>query len=346
MCNIAGYIGQKDAAPIIIEMMRKEEGWNAGRFTGYATVCDGKLHTEKVVGSLDILLKKTGAASAPGNVGIIHSRTPGDKREDFQWSHPFLGQGDRHAYVYNGSMGMFKGWSDDFLKTLHQRFKSEGHTFRSELPANKPSAFGDVTLHSSELRSHYASKLIDDGMDAVDAMNKVCCDIPTEIVALMVTPEEPDCIFYSKTSYPMFLGIAPHGTYLATTPQVFPDDTESIRFLNNMTGGRVYCDRYTTKHFHFPHCKLVEITPEFWTRAYEVCVTKLQQQPSTYRELATEVRKVFEEENRGRLRADGAVTYSILYDLEKAGKIQKTVTMIPGQSEKTPAPLFYANWVD
>ena len=56
MCNIAGYVGTKPAAPILIEMMRREEGWDAGFYTGIATVSGGKLYTDKVVGDLDHLL--------------------------------------------------------------------------------------------------------------------------------------------------------------------------------------------------------------------------------------------------------------------------------------------------
>ena len=77
MCNIAGYIGTKQAAPILIEMIRAQEGLNAGFYTGIATLHEGRIHYRKLVGNLDDLLSKTDAASLPGNIGIIHSRTPG-----------------------------------------------------------------------------------------------------------------------------------------------------------------------------------------------------------------------------------------------------------------------------
>ena len=35
MCNIAGYIGKKQASPILIDMMRREEGYPATRFGIY-----------------------------------------------------------------------------------------------------------------------------------------------------------------------------------------------------------------------------------------------------------------------------------------------------------------------
>ena len=56
MCNIAGYIGARPAAPILIEMLRAQEGLNAGFYTGIATLHEGVIHYRKVVGNLSDLL--------------------------------------------------------------------------------------------------------------------------------------------------------------------------------------------------------------------------------------------------------------------------------------------------
>jgi len=85
MCNIAGYVGTKPAAPILIDMLRREEGWDSGYYTGMVTLHDGKLHHAKQTGDLALLLHATNAASLPGTIGLIHGRSPsggGDKKED------------------------------------------------------------------------------------------------------------------------------------------------------------------------------------------------------------------------------------------------------------------------
>ena len=74
MCIIAGYSGNKNAAPILIEMMKKEEFVDGGLSTGIATIHEGKLYYRKVVGDVDTLLRETDALSLPGTTGIIHSR--------------------------------------------------------------------------------------------------------------------------------------------------------------------------------------------------------------------------------------------------------------------------------
>ncbi|MBO5217867.1 MAG: glutamine--fructose-6-phosphate aminotransferase, partial [Clostridia bacterium] len=66
MCVIAGYIGSRPAAPILIEMLRRQEGIGGGFFTGIATVHEGKLHNAKLTGDLARLEAHTEAASLPG----------------------------------------------------------------------------------------------------------------------------------------------------------------------------------------------------------------------------------------------------------------------------------------
>ena len=115
MCNIAGYAGTKPAAPILIEMMKKQEGRLGGYYTGIATVHEGKIYYAKLTGDVDRLVALTNALSLPGTVGIIHSRSKsggGDK-----WAHPFVGRSPdgsepKIAYVANGASGFFNRSED------------------------------------------------------------------------------------------------------------------------------------------------------------------------------------------------------------------------------------------
>ena len=50
MCNIAGYSGSKQAAPILLEMLRKQQAYDGDVCTGVATIHEGKLHYRKIVG--------------------------------------------------------------------------------------------------------------------------------------------------------------------------------------------------------------------------------------------------------------------------------------------------------
>ena len=103
MCNIAGYVGNRDAAPILIEMMRREEGFAGGYYTGLATLDCGVIHHRKLTGNLSDLLAKTDSESLPGKIGIIHSRSKSGGGDAF--AHPFCNFRDNEAtlaYVANG----------------------------------------------------------------------------------------------------------------------------------------------------------------------------------------------------------------------------------------------------
>ena len=108
MCNIAGYVGTKPAAPILIDMLRREEGFGGGYYTGIATIHEGKLHYAKLTGDVQRLVDLTEAASLPGTVGIIHGRSNSGGGDE--WAHPFIGMRDGvpvQAYAGNGITGCF-----------------------------------------------------------------------------------------------------------------------------------------------------------------------------------------------------------------------------------------------
>src|SRR5690554_4670985 len=106
MCNIAGYVGYRRAAPILIEMMKKQEGFGGGYYTGIATLHENKLYYAKVVGGVSELLKNTDAENLPGTIGIMHSRS--NSGGDREWAHPFISCDEKMAYIANGSVGFFK----------------------------------------------------------------------------------------------------------------------------------------------------------------------------------------------------------------------------------------------
>ena len=109
MCNIAGYVGTRPAAPILLEMMRRQEGLCGGYYSGIATIHEGKMYYAKLTGDIPRLEALTNAARLPGTVGIIHSRSNSGGGDN--WSHPFVtvknGQ-VRQAYVANGAAGFFE----------------------------------------------------------------------------------------------------------------------------------------------------------------------------------------------------------------------------------------------
>ncbi len=74
MCNIAGYSGSKQAAPILLEMLRRQQPYDGDMSTGVATIYEGKLYSKKIVGDVDEFLRTIDLSELPGTIGIVHTR--------------------------------------------------------------------------------------------------------------------------------------------------------------------------------------------------------------------------------------------------------------------------------
>ena len=77
MCNIAGYAGNQPAAPILIEMLRKQAYYDGDMSTGIATIHEGKLYYKKLVGNVEHFLENVDLSELPGTIGIAHTRPSG-----------------------------------------------------------------------------------------------------------------------------------------------------------------------------------------------------------------------------------------------------------------------------
>ena len=228
MCNIAGYVGTRDAAPILIEMIKREEGFAGGYYSGIATIHEGRIYYAKLTGDFERLLDLTEAASLPGKIGIIHTRSKSGGGDE--WSHPFLSQeggtGDVDcAYVANGSAGVFGSMIGRSIQKAEQLI-AEGYVMRSRdrFETDYPTLSDGTCVHMSDLMCASIQKNIDGGMTPPSAMEEAFCELPGEIVGLLLHRATPEEIHWSRINMPMFLGFASHGAYLATSALAFPDD--------------------------------------------------------------------------------------------------------------------------
>jgi len=341
MCNIAGYVGTRPAAPILIEMMRKEEGWDAGFYTGITTIHEGKLHYDKVIGDLDRLLSLTDAANFPGTVGFLHSRSKSGG--DIRYGQPFISTDGRISYIANGYGGAFKGTMEESRKKEIEELTARGYQFSSraeEAVSSYPILPDGSCAHASDIMCQSISKNTADGLDTPAAMEKSFCALPSEVIGLVLNLDEPDCICWARTNFPMFVGHASHGMYLATTPQAFPEDAQSITLLNAMSCGRVYRDRIEERFFTNPPGTVAPITPRVMHDCYEAICKGLQEGEKDHDQLCEIVKPFFDE---AFCAPDSPVVYWVESELIRQGKLQVNTYRIPGVGDLT-APKFKASW--
>ena len=241
MCNISGYAGTKRAAPILIEMLKKQEFFDGGLSTGIATVHEGKLYWAKILGSADDLAKKTDALNLPGTVGIIHSRPDDDF---FVNAHPFIGEDEKTALVENGNVFRDERLikiRDDIINTLLDDgvdFYSAKETDRiggnQLLPDGRCVSYDDVYVRYIEyLRKNYTT-------DYMKAMTKASTDMFSDSVYLLISTNSPDNIYVSRMTRPMNIMKTDDGCYLSTSQLAFPE-AENIEYIKSLPQMKTSC---------------------------------------------------------------------------------------------------------
>ncbi|HEV7502030.1 MAG TPA: class II glutamine amidotransferase, partial [Vicinamibacteria bacterium] len=120
MCGIVGYVGSRDAVPVIVEGLRRLEyrGYDSA---GVAVVRDGTLHRRRSVGKLCNLEDNLRAEPLTGAFGIGHTRWATHGRPSEENAHPHQDCTGKIVVVHNGII-------ENYL-ALKTRLTAEGHTF-------------------------------------------------------------------------------------------------------------------------------------------------------------------------------------------------------------------------
>ena len=124
MCGIVGYIGEKQASPIILDGLSKLEyrGYDSA---GMAIYDGERISTKKAVGRLKILENLTkGGETMPGKSGIGHTRWATHGAPSDVNSHPHLNANETIAVVHNGII-------ENYIP-LKKKLQDKGYEFVSE----------------------------------------------------------------------------------------------------------------------------------------------------------------------------------------------------------------------
>ena len=343
MCNIAGYVGVKPAAPILIEMMRKQVGLDGGFYTGIATIHEGKIYMEKVVGDLDTLLNQTDAANLPGTIGFIHTRTPGGRGEtNSEWAHPFTnvvnGEIDT-AFIVNGVVRFFDPQVKERI-ALAEKVKADGYELKTEVycPDSTHVLSNGNKVHYIDVLCQLIAQKIHKGVDSVSAIEETFCEMPAEVVGLLLSLTQPDAITWGRMNFPMFVSYAEHGAYLATAPMANPDDAGEPYILPPFSSGLIYKDRFTIQPFKQQPASIAPMDEKSCGKVYDAVYKALHQEGGVTIPTLGIDGSFFEPAD---VASANVATYRALYDINRNEKIKIEIKRKPGQIEGLTAPVFY-----
>src|SRR5271167_2896636 len=153
MCGIVGYVGSRQARPLLLAGLSKLEyrGYDSA---GISVLAGGRIEAVRAVGNLGALRAKlddrpldgagdtVALATAPATIGIGHTRWATHGRVSEENAHPHYDSSDRVHVVVNGIV-------ENYM-TLKERLIAEGCTFTSETDA-------EVIAHL--IAQHYAGDL-------------------------------------------------------------------------------------------------------------------------------------------------------------------------------------------
>jgi hypothetical protein len=342
MCNIAGYIGNKRAAPILVEMLKKQEGFCGGFYTGIITYHEGTLYTAKVIGDVDRLLAETDALNFPGTCGLIHSRSKSGG--DVHHAHPFVSNDGNLAMVLNGGIVRYApvyNGADTAkeLDALGVRFDTE--TEYTDAMKGHCLLPNGHCVHNSQVVCHYTDYYKkSEGLSTSAALEKIFLRMPQESVALAMHAEDGPTVSFANYNMPMSVARTEDEVFLSSMSIVFPEDRDYFvsGYIPPASSGSITLEE-TKIHRFKPALPIGNLTPEIVHAGYEIIVKMLEEEaPCGIGKLNNGVRGLWGELIDQRY----PLTYSVLQDLQNAGKLEIVKTQREGVTPEYTAPLYYA----
>ena len=224
MCGIVGFIGKKQAAPILLDGLSKLE------YRGYDSAGlairngDEPAEVVKSKGRLKILAEKTDNGNALiGNCGIGHTRWATHGEPSRANAHPHVSgncTGTGSGEVESEVVGVHNGIIENF-KELREKLMKHGYVFYSQTDT-------EVVV---KLVDYYYKKYTHDPQDAI---SKAMVRVRGSYALCLMFKSHPGEIWAARKDSPMIIGIADGETYVASDVPAILKYTRNVYYIGNL----------------------------------------------------------------------------------------------------------------
>jgi len=223
MCGIVGYVGPRDAPPILVSGLRKLEyrGYDSA---GLATITDHHVEVRRSVGKLDNLDAMLREQPLGGTPGVGHTRWATHGRPSEQNAHPH--RAGKVVVIHNGII-------ENFLALRHALAK-RGRAMASET--------------DTEVISHLIDEFVAQGYGLAEATRRAIAELSGSFAIVVLSESEPDRLVAAKNATPIVLGLGDGENFIASDIPAMLDHTRRVLFLEDGEVAEVTADeaRITT----------------------------------------------------------------------------------------------------
>jgi len=210
MCGIVGYIGPREAYPILINGMKRLE------YRGYdsagVALLNGSLRVLKKEGKVSVLEESSLGTDVKGTVGIGHTRwathgVPCDKN-----AHPHLSQSGNIAIIHNGIIENYNSLKKELLKL--------GYSFQSDTDT-------EVLVNLIEDIQK------EDKLSIEEAVRVALNEVIGAYAIVVIDKREPDKLVAARKGSPLVIGIGKDEFFIASDASPIIEYTNNVVYLND-----------------------------------------------------------------------------------------------------------------
>jgi glucosamine--fructose-6-phosphate aminotransferase (isomerizing) len=208
MCGIIGYVGYRQAEPVLLEGLRRLEyrGYDSA---GVATLTNSDLYVRKRVGRIAELAAHLSEEPAPGHVGIGHTRWATHGAPTDRNAHPHVGGNGRIAVVHNGVIENYAA--------LKKQLQDDGVVFHSDT---------DTEVVAHLIARHFRG-------DLATAVSRTLPLLKGTYGLAVLSLDEPNILVGARLGSPLVLGLAEGESFLASDPTALAGYAQKVVYLDD-----------------------------------------------------------------------------------------------------------------
>lgn len=192
MCGIVGYVGQNQAAPILLDGLARLEyrGYDSA---GMAVYHDDEIEIVKAKGRLQVLRELTNnGIDLKGTIGIGHTRWATHGEPSVTNSHPHYNKDKSIAVVHNGIIENYQ--------PLRDRLVRKGYRFISDT---------DTEVIAHMLDNYYNG-------DPIETISKIMARMEGSYALGVLFKDHPGEIYAVRKDSPLIVGVSEQGNFIAS----------------------------------------------------------------------------------------------------------------------------------